>query len=68
MFGGVMGRGQLAMELSRIADEARSARERLGELIREAVALREKLDAAAAAGAEPPRDDEAPALKLHSVQ
>ncbi len=53
------------MELSRIADEAHGARERLGELIREAVALREKL---ATFSAEPPRGDEAPARKLHSVQ
>ncbi|HZS40114.1 MAG TPA: hypothetical protein VFF06_24960 [Polyangia bacterium] len=68
MFVEVMGRGQLAMELSRIADEARSARERLVALIRQAVELRERL---AALGDAPLPDDtgaEAPARKLHSVQ
>jgi hypothetical protein len=66
MFESVMGRGQLSMELSRIADEAHSARERLGELIRQAVELREWLAGLAAEPA-PSRDDEAP-RKLHSVQ
>jgi hypothetical protein len=60
MFDQVMGRGQLAMELSRIADEARSVRERLAALIRQAVELRERLAAVSDAG-ETPR-------KLHSVQ
>ncbi len=58
-----MQQGLLASELIRIADEARSAREHLRELIRQAVELREQLD-------KPPAETpgEASARKLQSVQ
>jgi hypothetical protein len=57
--------GLLAAELQRIADEARSARERLVELIRQAAELRAELDKNAV---EASQGEGAPARKLKSVQ
>ena len=51
---------RLAEELTRFADEARAARERLRELARQAAELRERLA--------PTSTREEPARSMHSVQ
>jgi hypothetical protein len=57
-----MRRSPLALELDRLADEARAARERLQALREVAEELRRALDRLA------PVDDAEPARKLQSVQ
>jgi hypothetical protein len=65
MFGDVMQSGLLAEELTRMADEARAARERLRELARQAAELRARLEPVASQTSGSAPDEKRP---LHSVQ
>jgi hypothetical protein len=59
-----MHRGPLAIELERIAEDARAAKQRLQELARQIAELRQQLEAQR----EQSDGEASPARKLHSVQ